>query len=110
VYNFSSSITILYALKRRLVFHISNKYSMEIMKIIRHTLQILEGWTKWIYDMIRRDGSVKSLRRLVVCQKCEHNKKGICQECGCIIKAKVRVEYPEDERGISIGGCPEEKW
>ena len=38
------------------------------------------------------------------------NKRGICSECGCIIKAKVRVEYPLDEDGKAMGGCPLEKW
>jgi hypothetical protein len=83
---------------------------MDLIKIIHHALQILEGWLKWIYDMVRGEGSVKSLRRLVTCQNCDKNKRGICQECGCIIKAKVRVEYPENEDGISIDGCPLKKW
>ena len=83
---------------------------MHLYKFVHHTMQIAEGWIKWIYDMVRRDGSTQSLRRLATCQKCEHNVHGICNECGCIIKAKVRVEYPLDDEGMAIGGCPLSKW
>ena len=60
--------------------------------------------------MVTRSGSPQSLKRLSICTGCEMNTHGICSECGCIIKAKVRVEYPLDEDGKTIGGCPLEKW
>ena len=83
---------------------------MNIFKLIHHIIQIAEGYIKWLYDIITGEGSLLSIERLKLCSKCEHNKKGICNLCGCIIKAKVRVEYPLDEDDKSIDGCPEKKW
>lgn len=83
---------------------------MNIFKLIHHIIQIAEGYIKWLYDIITGEGSLLSIERLKLCSECEHNKKGICNLCGCIIKAKVRVEYPLDEDDKSIDGCPEKKW
>ena len=83
---------------------------MTIYKLIYKTSQIIEGYCKWLYDVITRSGSVYSIKRLLICQECEFNKRGICSKCGCIIKAKVRVKYMLDEEEKSIEGCPERKW
>ena len=45
-----------------------------------------------------------------ICTKCEFYKSGICIKCGCILKAKTRVDFILDENGKSIGGCPLKKW
>lgn len=39
--------------------------------------------------------------RIETCGTCEHNKKGICGICGCVLKAKTKVfeEY-----------CPDNRW
>ena len=83
---------------------------MYLFKFIHHSIQILEGYLKWLYDIITGSGSEKSIERLKLCSECEHNSKGICSLCGCIIKAKVRVKYPLDENGKSVDGCPKKRW
>lgn len=83
---------------------------MHIPHIIRHAAYIIEGYAKWLYDVVTREGSRDSLRRLAVCEHCEHRRRGICSLCGCIIKAKVRVKYMLDDDGLSVEGCPERKW
>jgi len=47
---------------------------------------------------------------MAICNKCEHNKHGICELCGCILKAKTRVDFILDNNGITIDGCPKRKW
>ena len=81
-----------------------------IHKAIQHTVQIAEGYVKWLYDVVTGSGSSDSIKRLKICQECPHNKHGICNECGCILKAKVRVDYPLDDDGKSVDGCPERRW
>lgn len=43
---------------------------------------------------------------MIICKKCEHYNHGICDKCGCILKAKTRVDFLLDKEGISIDGCP----
>ena len=76
----------------------------------KQTYYIAAGYLVWIWNIISGKTRLKAKKRLEICVKCEHNIKGICELCGCIIKAKVRVNYPEHENGISIGGCPQQKW
>lgn len=71
---------------------------------------ILEGYYKFIKDFIKQTSTYKSRQRLNICKQCEFNNKGICKKCGCIIKIKVKVDFIEDENGITIDGCPERKW
>lgn len=40
-----------------------------------------------------------SLKRMKHCKTCEHNIKGKCGICGCILKLKTRV--PESECALS---------
>lgn len=81
---------------------------MEI--IIKHIIYIIEGYCIWLWNIITFKTHQKSKKRLIICNKCVNNNNGICSLCGCIIKAKVRVNYPEDNNGLSIDGCPEKKW
>ena len=85
-------------------------FTYYIYRTVYRVSQVIEGYAKWIYDIITRSGSVYSVERLSVCRECKHNKKGICKLCGCVIKAKVRVKYLLDEEMKSIEGCPERKW
>ena len=79
---------------------------MEVFYFVRNILYIIEGYLKWSWDFITR----KTSYRLNICNKCEYNKNGICSLCGCILKAKVRVDFMEDEDGVTIDGCPKRKW
>ena len=71
---------------------------------------IIEGYSRWLWNIIIGITTAVAKERLFICKHCIHNKKGICELCGCILKAKSRVHYIEDKHGISIGGCPERKW
>ena len=77
---------------------------------IKEFLYIIEGYSKWLYDKIFNKESEKAKRRYQICCNCEHKKHGICELCGCVLKAKVRVDFLEDENGITYDGCPEKKW
>jgi hypothetical protein len=39
--------------------------------------------------------------RLAICQKCEHNKIGMCSKCGCVLKLKTQWKTTK---------CPVDKW
>jgi len=43
----------------------------------------------------------KEYERLLTCNECPKKKLGFCKECGCFIKAKIKVDWEE---------CPDEKW
>ena len=77
---------------------------------LKHIIYIIEGYSIWLWNVITFKTHKKAISRLKICDNCEHNKNGLCDLCGCVIKAKVRVDFPEDENGISIDGCPEKKW
>ena len=81
-----------------------------IYNMMKSGIYIMEGYLKWIFDIIRRDASHRSIYRYKICKNCEHNVHGICEQCGCIIKAKVRVNFDIDKDGLSIDGCTEKKW
>lgn len=81
-----------------------------IYRFIYNVSHVIEGYLKWLYDVLTGNGSVYSVKRLEICRECKHKRRGICGLCGCVIKAKVRVKYPLDNDGKSIDGCPEKKW
>lgn len=81
-----------------------------IFNYIVQVLYIIEGYALWAFDEVTGRATKRSIPRLEICNQCEYNKKGICKKCGCILKAKTRVNFFLDENGISIGGCPEKKW
>lgn len=83
---------------------------MEVFYFVRNILYIIEGYLKWSWDLVTRKTSKRAAYRLNICNKCEYNKNGICSLCGCILKAKARVDFMEDEDGVTIDGCPERKW
>ena len=84
---------------------------MEILfELVRNGLYIIEGYSKWLFNIITGKTKEKAKKRLNICNICNHNKNGICDICGCVLKAKVRVDFDEDENGITIDGCPERKW
>jgi hypothetical protein len=80
------------------------------MEWLENLVYICEGYAIWIWNGIT--GKTRELvkKRLNICNNCEHNKHGICELCGCILKAKTRVDFPLDENNKSIDGCPEKKW
>ena len=82
----------------------------KIVDIIENIIFILEGYSIWLWNIIIGKTRQKAIKRLAICNKCEFNKSGKCSLCGCIIKAKVRADFPEDKNGISIDGCPKKKW
>ena len=82
-----------------------------IMKnTFKHIVYIIEGYSVWIWNIITFKTHQKAKKRLSICNSCSHNKNGICELCGCVLKAKVRVDFPEDVNGKSIDGCSEKKW
>ena len=83
---------------------------MKVFYFVRNILYIIEGYLKWSWAFITRKTSKRAAYRLTICNKCEYNKNGICSLCGCILKAKVRVDFMEDEDGVTIDGCPKRKW
>ena len=83
---------------------------MKVFYFVRNILYIIEGYLKWSWDFITRKTSKRAAYRLDICNKCEYNKNGICSLCGWILKAKVRVDFIEDEDGVTIDGCPKRKW
>ena len=83
---------------------------MEVYLFFKNIIYIIEGYIKWLKDKITGKTKQMYLNRLQICQQCPYNKHGICQKCGCVINAKVRVNFLLDEEGISIDGCPKRKW
>ena len=83
---------------------------MILYALVKQAVQVFEGYSKWIFDLIRHRQSKTYKQRYMICSECDNNKRGICNICGCIIKAKVRVDFDLDEDGISIDGCPKKKW
>ena len=82
-----------------------------IMKnIFKHIVYIIEGYSVWLYDNISGRANERAKKRLIICKECQYNKNRICELCGCILKAKTRVNFPLDENNKSIGGCPIKKW
>lgn len=82
----------------------------QVINIIEHTLYIIEGYIIWLFDIIRGKTRELAKKRMIICNQCEHNKNGICELCGCILKSKTRVDFPLDENEKSIDGCPLKKW
>jgi hypothetical protein len=78
--------------------------------LLKKIKYIFEGYFKYIKDLIYNTSTYKSRNRYNICKQCEFNNHGICEKCGCIIKVKVKVDFLEDENGISLDGCPERKW
>lgn len=83
---------------------------MELKRVFSVIGYIIEGYITWIKDRLTGMTKQEYKDRMEVCNGCEHNVHGICELCGCVLKAKVRVDFMLDEEGKSIDGCPERKW
>lgn len=82
----------------------------DFYNILMNIFYIVEGYAKWLWDIVFGRQASRTKERLAFCNQCEHNRHGICEECGCVIKAKVRCTFVEDKDGLSIDGCPLKKW
>ena len=80
------------------------------MQLIKNIKYIIQGYIRYIKDIITHTSTYKSRKRLNICKQCEFNNHGICNKCGCIIKVKVKVDFFEDENGITIDGCNKKNW
>jgi hypothetical protein len=81
-----------------------------ILSVMMNILYVVEGYIKWLWDLSFNRASKRTKERLELCNKCKENNNGICNLCGCVIKAKVRCTFLEDEDGKTIDGCPLKKW
>lgn len=62
---------------------------------------IIQGYFYWFLSLFKNLKNKKLYSyRLSICNECEHNKKGICDKCGCVVKAKTK----------SDSLCPINKW
>jgi hypothetical protein len=68
-----------------------------IRPMITKIKHIVRGWFNYMTLRNRR----QMLKRLRKCWKCENNYRGICNLCGCVLRAKA--SEPEES-------CPEGKW
>lgn len=54
---------------------------------------IIQGWWNFLLDIISDIKYKKEFdERFEICKTCEHNKFGICELCGCVLKAKTKAE------------------
>ena len=81
-----------------------------MINLFKHIFYIIAGYSVWIWNIISGKTKYQAKERLTICNCCKYNNDGICEICGCILKAKVRVDFPLDENGKSIDGCPKKKW
>lgn len=62
---------------------------------------IIQGYFYWFISKFVELKNYKIYsKRMEICNNCEFNKNGICEKCGCILKAKTK----------SDSKCPLEKW
>lgn len=62
---------------------------------------IIQGYFYWFISKFKELKNHKLyLQRLEICEKCNKNKNGICEKCGCVVKAKTK----------SDSQCPLNKW
>ena len=63
---------------------------------------IWQGWKNYILDLVSDIKYKKEFdARYAICKVCQDNKHGICELCGCVLKAKTKAEDAE---------CPVGKW
>lgn len=83
---------------------------MKLMKVFNNINNIIEGYITWFTEKITGKSKQLYKDRMAICQNCEYNIHGICKLCGCVLKAKTKVDFIIDDEGKSIDGCPERKW
>jgi hypothetical protein len=67
---------------------------------LEQMFHIIEGYLKLLIDKIKNSETIKVKQRKNICNNCRFKTShGFCHICGCYIKAKIRVNYPEDENG-----------
>lgn len=57
----------------------------KMTRIIGWIIRVIQGWYNWLFTKPNEE----TIRRRKICGECEYNKKGICQICGCVLKAKT---------------------
>ncbi len=62
---------------------------------------IWKGWKNWLFPT--KDPLERKVYddRMATCLGCDFYKRGVCAECGCVLKAKTKVLSEM---------CPENKW
>lgn len=75
---------------------------MSCRKMVKKLINIIKGW---YFSLFNKNEQLAN-KRISICKKCEYcmhieNLGDICDECGCILDAKTRVE---DEK------CELNKW
>lgn len=73
------------------------------MRNIFLTIRLIwQGWRNYFVDFVSDIKYKKYFdARYRICQDCKSNVFGICNECGCVLKAKTKAEDAE---------CPIGKW
>jgi hypothetical protein len=62
---------------------------------------ILQGYFYWFISLFGKLKNHKLYeKRMNICKECDKNKEGVCEICGCVLKAKTK----------SDSVCPLEKW
>ena len=78
---------------------INKKHDLNLLITLK---LIFHGWSNMILDLISDIKYKKYFdARYEICKTCPHNKHGICDICGCVLKAKTMSEDSE---------CPDGKW
>lgn len=75
---------------------------MPCWKMVKKLINIIKGWS---YRLLNKNEQLAK-KRIAICNKCHSRTHidiigDICDECGCVLKAKARVE---DEK------CELNKW
>lgn len=55
-------------------------------KMVKHSIKnIFIGWYNYLFHPMTKEAKA----RLAICEKCEYNVNGVCDICGCVLKAKA---------------------
>jgi len=49
-----------------------------LLQYIQILLNIIQGYFIWLFNIIFKNTSIYSRRRLLICNKCVYNKHGVC--------------------------------
>ena len=79
-----------------------------MIQFFEHIFYIFEGYSKLFWHLITHKNSYMVKKRRLICSRCPYKKHWRCSLCGCIIPAKIEVDYPITNDGLSIGGCPDD--
>ena len=79
------------------------------MHFFQQMYNIIYGFFNWFLSIFINIKNKKLYEeRYNICMNCENktNDNVFCSICGCVLKAKTKVNYPVDKNNKSIGGCP----